>query len=67
MNNSRLTGLWEKEGGVIVATDRVAQSASFVACPVGMVLAPWQQQLYQAAYERAQALVAPWPPRQIWN
>jgi hypothetical protein len=67
MNNNRLTGFWGNEGGVIVATDSVEQSASFVAFPVGMVLAPWQQQLYQAAYERARALVAPWPPRQIWN
>jgi hypothetical protein len=31
----------------------------FMACPVLLELAPWQQQLYQRAYAEAQAVVRP--------
>jgi hypothetical protein len=67
MNHNRLSNYWEEEGGVSVAVARVEPAAAFAACPAGIVLAPWQQLLYQEAYERARALVAPWPPCQIWN
>jgi hypothetical protein len=31
----------------------------FMACPVLLVLAPWQQQLYQRAYAEAKAVIRP--------
>jgi hypothetical protein len=41
-----------------------ASSCGFVACPAAVQLAmggaqPWQQQLYQWAYQQAQAVVRP--------
>ena len=67
MNHNRLADYWGSEGGVGVAVERVESTATFAVCPVAFMLAPWQQRLYAEAYERACALVAPWPPRQIWN
>jgi hypothetical protein len=69
MNNHRLAWMTEEvEIGKRESVDVSQRSAAFVACPVGLA-APWQQQLYQAAYERACAVVAPWPPRRLecWN
>ena len=59
MQGNRLLELRRQE-----QEDRLAfppAQPGFIVCPVE--LAPWQQQLYRAAYERACAVVAPWPPR----
>ena len=71
MNNHRLSRLLEAvEIDKREKVDVSQRSSAFVACPLPLA-APWQQQLYQAAYERACAVVAPWPPPRLamecWN
>jgi len=59
MNSNRLVELRQAEPAEGV--DLRQPQPAFEPSPVA--LAPWQQQLYQAAYQRACALTAPWPPR----
>lgn len=39
----------------VVAPNRPVNPVPFAVCPVFVRLAPWQLQLYQAAYEKAKA------------
>jgi hypothetical protein len=58
MNGNRLSGILGNEDRGRELGQRGAWIV--VACP-----ALWQQELYRAAYERAVAITAPWPPRQL--
>jgi hypothetical protein len=55
--NNRLSHLWHPEP---VAPNPVALvPAGFAVCPIGWLAGAWQQQIYQAAYDRARALLVP--------
>jgi hypothetical protein len=70
MNQNRLPRLLQPEP-VPAANPGAILPAGFAVCPMGLVQSVWQQQLYQAAFERAQATLA--PPRhhrlnlECWN
>jgi hypothetical protein len=63
MNSNRLTAAWEEMQTPALAW-RGQMGQAFVMCPAALA-APWQQQLYQAAYERACVTAAPWPPPRL--
>jgi hypothetical protein len=63
MKTNRLAGVLESEPRREEVLNRGAWVA--VPCLVGGPVGLWQQQLYQAAYARAVALNAPWPPRHV--
>jgi hypothetical protein len=63
MNENRLWGTVEYQQK---NSEMRARTAWMVAVgPLGWVPPWWQQQLYQAAYERAVAVNRPWPPRAL--
>jgi hypothetical protein len=67
MNTNRLAWMSAEQQTGAEATNR---TGAFAFCPMGVAAQPWQQLLYQAAYEKACAVVAPWPPRWLsesWN
>jgi hypothetical protein len=71
--NNRLSHLFQSEPVAVSAPGpRPLVPMGFAVCPMGLMQGAWQQQLYQAAYERARALLA--PPRthrllnlECWN